>query len=104
MHHTPLGADPENEVRRCSCGRHGRRRTIEEYCEILRATYPGDVTQHSDLHIPRRHAHSTGILEDAPPTIAHTVPANDQLPTWMDTLDPILVQPDRLHCLQIAVL
>ena len=72
---------------------------VEVTCST--STTQADAAVHLHLDVADDDLHALGVGEDALPTLADFLPAFQQLPARMHALDPVGVQPDRFHSLQV---
>lgn len=69
--------------------------------DVLGAGHPADVAFHANPHAAQRYPNPLGTGENSRPALAHFVPAEQQLPAWVDALDPIIVRPHVFHFRQV---
>lgn len=68
---------------------------------ILKTAHPGQNTLNSHGDEAQLNADFTSVTENALPAFGNVVPADNQAPAGVDTLDPVLVQPDFGHLREV---
>ena len=61
------------------------------------ASDPGDIALHTNPLAAERDANALGVRENPLPSLAHFVPAQQQIPSGMHALDVIVMRPNRFH-------
>jgi len=65
--------------------------------DMLGAGHPANSTLDANPDGAEGDAHALGIGENARPTSAHLVPAEQQFPAGLHAFDCVVVRPDRFH-------
>ena len=71
---------------------------------ILVERNPRDRVLYLDLHLSQHETNLLGVVEYPPPASYHKLPAPEESPSGMNTLDIIFVRPDFLHFFNIETL